>query len=77
MSLTGCEGGVMLHDSQIVELPDEDGCLTVDGTGCSVVFGVLAHPLDDKMQIKSTITRIVIPCFILYHKPGILTEDII
>jgi hypothetical protein len=29
------------------------------------------------MQIKSTITRIAIPCFILYHKAGILTEDII
>ena len=77
MILTGCEGGVMLHDSQTVELLDKDCCLIVDGTGCSVVFGVLAHPLDNKMQIKSTITRIVNPCFILYPKAGILTEDII
>jgi len=77
MILTGCEGGVMLHDSQIMELLDKDCCLIVDGTGCSVVFGVVAHPLDNKMHIKSTITRIVIPCFILYHKAGILIDVII
>jgi hypothetical protein len=77
MSLTGCEGGIMLHDSQIVELLDEDCCLIVDGTGCSVVFGVFVHPLDNKMHIESTITKIVNPCFIINPKAGILTEGII
>ena len=77
MSLTGCEGGVTLHDSQIVEMLDKDCCLIVDGTGCSVVFGVFVHPLDNKMQMKSTITKIVNPCFILYHKAWVLIENII
>jgi len=77
MSLTGCEGGATLHDSQVVELLEEDCCLIVDGAGCSVVGVELAHPLDNRMQIKSMITRIVILFFILFLKTGILTEGII